>query len=332
MCFGEALLRLNPAQGDLLRSCGNLNLHTGGAEANVAASLARLGLQASFVTVLPSNGLGERARDVLRSAGVSTAEIELRDGRMGLYFLEQGAVTRPSQVIYDRKDSAFARHASTAFDWRRILDGANWLHVSGITPAIGPDGTKATLGALSQAVAMGVAVSFDGNFRDRLWSSWQSAPQQTLSQCFAAATLAFADDRDFNLVLGIDFDSKDPIERGVAAAKAALRAFPKLQRIAFTVRRQEGVEDHQLRAVLVSRSEVYETGPINLANVIDRVGGGDAFAAGLLAGIAKGWADNESLEFALAATVLKHSVVGDFNPFSTHEIQTSRQMVWDIQR
>lgn len=305
----------------------HLAIRPGGAEANVAVSLARFGAPASIATILPENALGRGVRDEVRRHGVDTSPVQFRPGRMGLYFMTPGAVRRPADVLYDRADSAFVEHADGAFDWPALLDGVEWLHVSGVTPAVGPSGTRAVLQAVEAASKAGVKISYDGNFRGKLWARWNGDPGRTLGRMLSASTLAFADDRDFALVLGRDFQDPDPAARRRTAAAAAFAAFPTLQRIACTLRAQESVADQALSAVMLTRDgpEVREAtaDAIHMTGVVDRVGGGDAFAAGVLFGLWSGWADQQALDFGLAAAGLKHSIHGDFNLFTAEEVQAA---------
>jgi 2-dehydro-3-deoxygluconokinase len=290
-----------------------------------------------MASVLPDNALGHAARDEVRRHGVDTSPIVFEDGRMGLYFLTPGAVRRPSEVLYDRAGSAFVEHVHTAFDWDALLDGVEWLHASGVTPATGPNGSAAAVAIIEAAVHKGVKVSYDGNFRGKLWEQWEGDPPATLGRMLSGATLAFADDRDFALVLGRRFDSADPAERRREAAKAAFGAFPRLQRIACTLRVQQSVADQALSAVMLTRGPdgVVETNApaIHMTGVIDRVGGGDAFASGVLFGLWSGWTDSEALNFGLAAAGLKHSVPGDFNLFSAADVRAAMDAEgFDIRR
>jgi len=327
LCFGEMLLRLSPNQNELLLQSPALTVRPGGAEANVAVALARFGAPTRMATVLPDNALGHAARDEVRKHGVDTTSIVFTPGRMGLYFLTPGAVRRPSEVLYDRAGSAFVEQVHTAFDWDQLLEGVEWLHASDVTPATGPNGSAAAVALVEAAVRMGVKVSYDGNFRGKLWDQWAGDPPATLGKMLTGATVAFADDRDFALVLKTTFDSPDPAERRRQAAKAAFAAFPRLQRIACTQRVQDSVADQALSAVMLTRDgdDVIETHAeaIHLTGVIDRVGGGDAFASGVLFGLWSGWADQQALDFGLAAAGLKHSVPGDFNLFSADQVHAA---------
>ena len=323
LCFGEMLLRLAPDHGQLLLQSPGLTVRPGGAEANVAVSLARFGAPAALATVLADNALGQAARDEARRHGVDTSRVRFLPGRMGLYFLTPGAVRRPSDVLYDRAGSAFVRHVEEAFDWPEMLQGVGWLHLSGVTPATGPGGSSAALKAVRAARAAGVKVSFDGNFRGKMWSEWDSDPPAVLRQLLAEAELAFADDRDVALVLGRSFDSADPAERRRAAAAVAFETWPRLQRICCTLRLNDSVSDQSLSAVMITRVGEQHAAPIALTGVGDRAGGGDAFAAGVLHGIWRGWSNDETLGFGLAAAALKHSVSGDFNLFDEAQVRAA---------
>lgn len=337
LCFGEMLLRFSPNQNELLLQSPALTVRPAGAEANVAVSLAQFGAPTALATVLADNALGRAARDEVRKHGVDTSPVVFKPGRMGLYFLTPGAVRRPSEVLYDRAGSAFVEHVHTAFDWDQLLDGVAWLHASGVTPATSPNGSAAAVALIEAAVRQGVKVSYDGNFRGKLWDQWDGDPPTTLGKMLAGATVAFADDRDFALVLKTRFDSADPAERRRQAAVAAFAAFPLLQRIACTLRVQDSVADQALSAVMLTRDgeDVIETQAeaIQMAGVVDRVGGGDAFASGVLFGLWSGWPDQEALDFGLAAAGLKHSVPGDFNLFSADDVQAAMQhQGFDIRR
>lgn len=327
LCFGEMLLRLSPNQNELLLQSPALTVRPGGAEANVAVSLARFGVPTRMATVLPDNALGRAARDAVRQHGVDTTPIVFTPGRMGLYFLTPGAVRRPSEVLYDRAGSAFVEQVNTVFDWDRLLDGVAWLHASGVTPATGPSGSAAAVALVEAAVRKGVKVSYDGNFRGKLWDQWDGDPPATLGRMLAGASIAFADDRDFALVLKTTFDSPDPAMRRRRAAAAAFAAFPRLERIACTLRVQDSVADQALSAVMLTRDGdgIIETHAeaIQMSSVVDRVGGGDAFASGVLFGLWSGWSDQQALDFGLAAACLKHSVPGDFNLASAEDVHAA---------
>ena len=320
VCFGELLLRLAAPAAEVLLQSPRLEVRVGGAEANVAVSLARLGHPVAMVSVLPEGPLGTAARDELRRYGVDTSGVRFAAGRMGLYFLSPGAVLRPSEVTYDRAGSAFAAASPDLIDWEQVLPGAAWLHLSGVTPAVGANAAAAALRAAKVARAADVKVSFDGNYRSKLWAAWSGDAPSILRDILGHSDLAFIDDRDAALVLGRSFDG-EPVERRRTAASAAFEAFPNLQRIASTIREQQGVEDHTLGAVLFTRDAEHAARSFALSGVVDRIGGGDAFAAGVLHGLLDGLSDLDSLEFGLAAAALKHSIRGDFNLVGVGEVR-----------
>lgn len=315
VCFGELLLRLGaPGREQLLQS-PRLEVHAGGAEANVGVSLARFGHAVAMLGIVAGNALGHAALGELRRHGVDTRRMRTAPGRMGLYFLATGAGHRPSEVLYDRAQSAFALAAPDAYDWPALLQGAAWLHVSGVTPALGAGCARAAADAVRIACDTGVRVSFDGNFRPKLWAAWDGDPAAMLRPLLDAAEVAFADHRDIDVVLGPAQDDADTHEQRFAiAARRAFDAFPRLQRIACTVRRQDSVDDHALGALMATRAgALHRVAERMLPGVVDRIGGGDAFAAGVLHGLLSGFDDAQSLSFGHAAACLKHSIPGDFN-------------------
>lgn len=322
VCFGELLLRLGAPGNELLLQSPRLHVHVGGAEANVAIALARFGHEVRMATVLPDNALGEHAIGELRRHGVDTRAVRRDAGRMGLYFLATGAGLRPSEVLYDRAGSAFARATPDAIDWDAAFDGADWLHLSGVTPALGLASAAAAQRAADTARARGMQIVFDGNYRSRLWQAWDGDAPSILRGLMAGADLAFADHRDIAVVLGHEAQGDDAVARFADAAAAAFAAFPQLQRIASTVRVQRSVDEHALSALMCTRGgEVVTTPTYTLTAIVDRIGGGDAFAAGVIHGLRRGLGDPESLHFGLASACLKHSVPGDFNRVGTGDVE-----------
>jgi 2-dehydro-3-deoxygluconokinase len=321
VCFGELLLRMSAPGRELLLQQPQLAVHAGGAEANVGVSLAHLGHAVAAVSTVPANPLGEFAVGELRRHGVDTSAVRRTEGRMGLYFLTTGAVQRASEVVYDRADSAFANSSATDYDWDTLLAGADWLHLSGVSPALNPAMARATLAAARAACARGVKVSFDGNFRPSLWARWQGDAPGILRELFACADLVFADYRDIGVVLGGEFEQADVRERVDAAAAQAFAAFPRLQWMACTQRTPHSVDNHALGAMLIGRDGTRAVAPTReMLGIVDRIGGGDAFAAGILHGMMRGFAPDATVRFGLAAGCLKHSIPGDFNPVSEADI------------
>ena len=320
VCFGELLVRLSSADGEQLLQSPSLNVHFGGAEANVAVSLARFGHDAAMVSIVPPNALGASAVAELRRHGVSTSSVVAAPGRMGLYFLTPGAVSRPSAVLYDRTGSSFALAAPTTIDWTAALRGARWLHLSGIASALGERAAAANQRAADAAVQLGVAVSFDGNYREQLWAASGGDARQLLRGMLATAQLAFVDERDVGLLLGTEFKG-DALERRRAAATAAFAAFPRLMTICSTIRDVDSVHRQRLGGVLFTRKHELVSRTHSLDGIVDRVGAGDAFTAGILHGRIAGLDDQATLELGVAAAVLKHSIRGDFNLVTLRDVE-----------
>jgi 2-dehydro-3-deoxygluconokinase len=311
--FGELMLRLSPPGHELPLQSPRFDAHFGGAEANVAASLAILGHDSAMVSALPDNTLGHACAGELRRHGVDTGGLRYADGRMGLYFLAPGAMQRPSEVLYDRADSVFARTPAKAYDWPRLLAGAQWLHLSGINLALGKPTAQAALAAVRAAREAGVSISFDCNFRSKLWGSRVLEAPALLREIVGEADLIFGNDRDVALILGMDFPYKTAAERFAAAATAAFTAWPRLRHMAATDRKHRSVDHQELAGMLAVRERVLSTKAYALSGIVDRIGGGDAFAAGLLHGLLRHMSDKDALDFAIAAACLKHSVPGDVN-------------------
>ena len=321
VCFGELLLRLGAPERQLLLQQPRFEVHVGGAEANVAVSLARFGHRSAMASVVADNALGSAAIGELRRHGVDSGGVAQRAGRMGLYFLTTGAMQRPSDVLYDRAHSAFALADPEAYDWSALLEGATHFHFSGVTPAVGANAAAAAERAMRAARERGLFVSFDGNFRAKLWQAWRGDAPGILRRLFDCADLAFADHRDIATVLGVQFAGIAIEDLNQAAAHAAFAAFPRLQRMATTIRVQHSVDRHTLSAELLTRDARIFAEGYELDGIVDRIGGGDAFAAGLLHGLISKLSDAESLRFGLAAACLKHSIPGDFNLASVADVE-----------
>jgi 2-dehydro-3-deoxygluconokinase len=311
-CFGEILIRLSAPDAELLLQSPSLKVCFGGAEANVAVSLARFGHEAAMLSVAADNALGRAAIDELRRYGVDTSKVALRPGRQGLYFLTPGAGPRPSQVLYDRAGSAFALEVA-GLDWDSALKDVEWLHVSGITAAIGPQTAQAAIAAVQAARRLGLTVSMDCNYRASLWQAWDGDAPAILAEMLAHADLVFGDHRDVALVLGAAFEQDDAHGLRRQAAVAAFGAYPRLRYLACTDRVQHTVDHHDLSGFLFSRDDAWRTQSRTLNPIIDRIGGGDAFAAGVIHGLRRGLGEQASLDFAVAAAALKHAIPGDFN-------------------
>jgi len=318
VCFGELLLRLGAPGREQLLQRPRLEVFVGGAEANVGVGLARLGHRVSMATVVADNALGQAALGELRRYGVETHHAVLRPGRMGLYFLTTGAIHRPSDVLYDRAGSTFAVAEPDAVDWDAALEGAALLHLSGINAALGRSGTDAALKAVKTAKAKGIAVSFDCNYRAKLWAEWGGDAPAIIRELLCHADVIFGGRRDFGLVLGRKFEGENSPR---IAADAAFEAFPHARWIANTSREQVTVDHHILSARLLTREGTYLADPVHVAPIVDRIGGGDAFAAGILHGLLTGRPEAEVVRMGLAAAALKHGVPGDLALVSRSDIE-----------
>ena len=308
-CFGELLLRLGAPGRERLLQSPHLDVHVGGAEANVAIALAHFWHAVRMISAVPDNRLGDAAIGELRRHGVHTSDVVCARGRLGLYFLETGAMQRPSEVLYDRADSVFACYSPDEYDWPTLLADVDVLHLSGVTPALGARPASAAIAAARAARRLGKIVVFDGNFRAKLWQAWDGDPAALLSEILDCANIAFADQRDIGVILRSTFPpGRDGL---LVAAQAAFARFPQLERIVCTERAQDSVDHHQLRAHLVTRHDLISAEPYLLDGIVDRIGAGDAFAAGVLHGLACAWDDITCLRFGLAAGCLKHSLPGD---------------------
>lgn len=331
LAFGEIMLRLSPPGRELLMQTPRLDVWVAGAEANVAVALAKLGHDVGFASALPDNDLGRAALTNVRGAGVDTRGIQFRGERMGLYFVTSGAGMRATEVIYDRAYSSFAETPTEAWDWDTLLAGVDRLHLSGITPALGPVPAASAIAAAEAAAARGIAISFDGNWRGKLWERWDSDPRGILTQLVAQADLLFGNHRDIALLLGRAFSS-DGEERRREATEAAFAAFPKLQTIASTARHVEHVDLHRLSARIDTRSDHAQTEEVVLAGIVDRIGGGDAFAAGVLHALRSGGDSAEAARTGLALAALKHSLPGDASLFRQADIDAYLAGGLDVRR
>jgi 2-dehydro-3-deoxygluconokinase len=322
--FGEIMMRL--ATPDRLRfsQAQELELTYGGGEANVAVSLANFGLDAAFVTRLPKNPFGDGAIQALRGLGVETRHSARGGERIGIYFLETGASQRPSVVVYDRAGSAISQVMPGQFDWDEILAGADWFHFTGITPALGPGVAAATEEACQAAKNAGLTVSCDLNYRKKLWTPAEA--QATMTGLMEWVDVAIGNEEDAEKVFGIQAEGADISGGQIAGAGYAQVARTLAERfglssVALTLRESRSADHNGWSAILLHSGKLYQSKSYNL-NIVDRVGGGDAFAGGLIYGLMTGQPVQEALEFAVAASCLKHSIRGDFNLVSVAEVQS----------
>ena len=329
-CFGEVLLRFSPTGGGTLRDAGKLAVHCGGAEANVAAALANLGHPARMISALPNNDLGRLALRSLRREGIDTTHVATASGRMGAYYLTPASGARQGAVLYDREGSAFANNAD--YDFARALEGACHVHVSGISLAVSEASASATMALADAARDAGLTLSFDGNFRPALWQGSSRDPRTVIAPLVERADIFFGNHKDIALLLGRDF-SGDGAERRREAAEATFAAFPNLAAMASTARHVEADGTHRI----VGRMDTPEGSATSaerlLTGIVDRIGTGDAFAAGVL----HRWlGDREdlsgALESGMALAALKHFTPGDFSLASQDELDAAMAGGGDVRR
>jgi 2-dehydro-3-deoxygluconokinase len=327
--FGELMLRLKAPGHERLFQSPLLEATFGGGEANVAVSLSLLGQRACFVGALSKDAVGDAALRSLRSFGVDVSRVRRVSERTGIYFLEAGADQRSSQVVYDRAGSAASAMASGDFDWPAIFSGADWFHVTGITPALSRSAADAAIGAARAARAAGARVSLDLNFRKKLWNYGVKAPEM-MGRLAELADVLIANEEDLQLALGLAADEAegaDPSRGKVGTeayrglAESARARFPNLRVVAVTLRESKSADRNGWSAVLLGESGFTASRSYELADIVDRVGGGDSFAAGLIYGLLEYGDEARALEFAVAASALKHSIPGDFNLATKDEIE-----------
>lgn len=324
-------MRVSVPHGELPLQSARFDAHAGGAEANVAVALATLGRRSAMISAVPEGPIGEGVLGELRRHGVDTSAVLRPAGRMGLYYHLPAGPMRPAEVIYDRAGTAFAEVAPGDWNWDRLLDAADWLHVSGVTPALGPNSAQAVLEAVTRARAAGIGVSFDGNWRGRLWQRWQSDPAAILKPIVGQATLLFGNHRDAALLLGREFSGEGE-ERRREAALALLEAFPSLEYVASTAREIVGPDMHRLTARIDTRADGATTEPMIVTPIIDRIGTGDAFAAGALDGLWQGKSLADAATNGLVLAGLKHGLRGDFAPFAHAAIDSASAATQDVAR
>lgn len=328
--LGEIMLRLKSPHFERLFQTPQLEATFGGGEANVAVSLARFGLDAAFATVLPANPIGEAAIAELRRQGVDTSLIARGGERVGIYFLETGSDQRPSVVIYDRSHSSMAEAGPGVFAWETVFHGADWFHISGIMPALSQSAAELSLQAVQEAKKRGVTVSCDYNFRGKLWKYGKQA-SDVMRELVRHIDVGIANEEDCQRSLGISIENEAskphvaPGEINLARYEALCRkmfeAFPNLKQQAITLRKSHSASHNEWLACLFNGREFFASTTYDLAHLVDRVGAGDSFAAGLIYGLATGRGEQEALNFAVAASALKHTIPGDLNLVTLAEVQ-----------
>lgn len=320
VAFGEIMFRLTPSrEHDLISRSQAWLASYAGAESNVASSLSSLGHEAHFCTVLPQNALGDGAIYSLHSYGVHTNHILRAGDRMGTYFIESGISIRPSKVVYDRKYSAISQMSSGDIDWKTVLQGKDWLHLGGITPALSNVCAEESIRAARTAQEMNVKVSFDFNFRRSLWSSADRA-REIFSEILHYSDLLLANEGSIKDVYGFQAEGDSMQERTVNLMKKMSTEY-QIPHLAFTTRDHSSASMNTLGAFYYQDGEVEKSPEYNV-NVKDRLGTGDAFGAGILHGIGQEWAPRDIVAFGAAAFALKHTVPGDQHPSSERDIMS----------
>lgn len=322
--LGEIMLRLSPPGNERFMQATSFDINYGGGEANVAISLANYGHKVEFVSKVPNNAIGECAIGTLRKFNVNCDHVVRGGDRLGIYFLENGASIRPSSVVYDRANSAIAEAELSEFDFDEIFREVDLFHVSGITPVISRNGAKLTLEALKTAKKHNVKVSFDLNYRAKLWTGEINEKQELLSEMMKYVDICFGNARDAAKMLGFDDGENDFIngEYSICINKENMQKV--LNRYNFeylitTKRESISASDNGWSAVVCNNEKIYNGKKYNL-HIVDRVGGGDSFAAGFLHGILSGYTMEDSLEFGIAAAAIKHTIPGDLNITTVDEV------------
>lgn len=321
--FGEIMMRLNPEGYRRFVQCDSFEASYAGGEANVAVSLAAYGLDSAYVTKVPAHEIGQCAVNELRRYGVDTSLIVRGGERLGIYFVEKGASQRASKVIYDRANSAIALAKPGDFNWNEIFSGVDWFHFTGITPALGGDMPQVCLEACQTAKAMGIKISCDLNYRKKLWTREQA--NECMSKLMPYVDVCIANEEDAKDVFGIeaadtDIDSGKLSRDGYISVARQLTEKFGFDKVAITLRGSISASDNDWSGMLYSDGKAYFS-PTYHVHIVDRVGGGDSFGGGLIYSLINGYDGQKAIDFAVAASCLKHSIEHDFNLVSVAEVE-----------
>jgi 2-dehydro-3-deoxygluconokinase len=325
LSFGEIMLRLKTPGNERFFQSPSFEATFGGGEANVAVALANFGLSAGFISALPQNDLGDAAIRELRGFGVDTTAVLRAGNRIGIYFLETGANQRPSKVVYDRAGSSIAEANPGDFDWDRILAGGKWLHITGITPALSQSAADLSFEAVKSAKALGLTVSCDFNYRGKLWKYGKSAVE-VMSELVKFVDVGIANEEDCQKSLGVTVDvdvSSGKLDHAKyeALSEKMMEIWPNLSVMAITLRESMSADRNGWSACLRDRGGFRLSRRFEITDIVDRVGGGDSFASALIYGLSVYDDRQQALEFAAAASCLKHAISGDFNRVSVPEVE-----------
>jgi 2-dehydro-3-deoxygluconokinase len=325
--FGEIMLRLTAPDHKRISQVTSFDVSFGGAEANVAVSLANYGLQTEYVTRIPGNDIGQFLLKDLRKYGVGISHILTGGDRLGIYFLETGSVARPSKVIYDRSNSAIAQIKPGMVDWNKVFEGVDWFHWTGITPAVSESAADACLEAVRSASGRGITVSCDLNYRKNLWK-WGKKASEVMPDLVKECDVILGNEEDAETVFGIKPASAGYLKGEVDASayesvcRSLKERFPKAKKVIITLRGSINADHNTWSGVLFDGNKMYQAPVYQITHIVDRVGGGDAFMGGLIYGLLKYKGDDQkALDFAVAASCLKHTIHGDFNQVTVSEVE-----------
>ena len=324
--FGEIMLRLKPVGFERFFQSPMLEATFGGGEANVAVALARFGMDVSYVSVVPQNQIADACIAEVRKHGVDTSKVVRQGTRLGIYYLEAGANQRPSLVVYDRAHSSIAEAKIGDIDWNSVFNGATWFHITGITPAISELSSQLSLESVKKAKELGLTVSCDLNYRKNLWKYGKTA-KDVMSELVKYVDVIIANEEDVQKSLGISNDAdvesgKLDLDKYKALTEKVFAEFPKVSKIAITLRESHSANHNGWSAVISNKKDFFHSKHYEIKNIVDRVGTGDSFAAGLIYGLNNLASDKDALEFAVATSCLKHSIPGDLALLSVSEVKS----------
>lgn len=323
--FGEIMLRLTPPDHELLFQTNRLVATFGGAEANVAVSLANYGEKVSYVTAAPANPVGDAMVKEMRSFGIDTSCILRKGERLGVYYTETGAAMRPSKVVYDRAGSSISEVKPGDFDWDKILAGAKWFHTTGITPALSEGAAAVALEAVKACRAKGITVSCDLNYRNKLWK-WGKSAREVMTEFARYVDVTIANEEDCQKCLGIEIDvdvtaGELDVSKYRVLADKVMAAYPDMKYLAVSLRESVSADWNGWSAVLAdNKGSFFKSKKYEIRDIVDRIGGGDSFGSGLIWGLNNLGGPQEALEFSVAASALKHTVYGDFNRVTREDV------------
>ncbi|MEL6190725.1 MAG: sugar kinase [Bacteroidota bacterium] len=326
--FGEIMLRLSAPLGQRLTQAPQFNVTFGGGEANVAVSVANYGFQSEYVTRLPENDIAEAVIRNMRANNVGTSHIIRGGDRVGVYYLEPGAMQRGSKVLYDRANSAISQIKPGMVNWEKVFEGADWFHVTGITPAISLGAADTSLEAVAKANEMGVTVSTDLNYRKKLWK-YGKQPHEVMEEMVAGCDIILGNEEDAEKVFGIhpkgvDVTQGDTVHAAAyeSVGKQLMKKFPRAKKVIITLRGSISASHNSWSGVLWDGNQLFQAPTYQMTHIVDRVGGGDSFMGGLIYGLLTYPDDDQrALDFAVAASCLKHSLYGDYNRVTVEEVE-----------